>query len=347
LTTVYELYLCWFTSKYSAIDQDLKDDNIAINDEDRDHANKSESKLTKDSVETQLDAKLVPSHHRNLFSRMKKDDAVDSDETSKEKKTVIHEPQVIRPTAQRNTSFFGFKNMFDDPEARGISDPKLPFMNSAITPKFLQNESDPFGLNKNFFQRDMNRNNSITENIFTRYNRNVSNNSNISQGFMYQNFEMTPKSNKSINNLSKPTEFNLGGFSALAPGSQSLAGGLLNPILDRHQAQEKEKTVQLNLVVQGNSAFTNSRQGSTQTYNLDSLSSPIKLFAEKGRKIEIEVIDESNIVIRSKDGNGEITTGNTLKSKGSDNNSDTMKFGANGLPPRPLPGIEEMYKSKF
>lgn len=275
-----------------------------------------------------------------------KDDVIDSEESSKEKKPIIYEPQIIRPTAQRNTSFFGFKNMFDDSEGRGISDPKLPFMNSAITPKFLQNESDPFGLNKSFFQRDTNKNNSITENIFSKYHRNVSNNSNISQGFIYQNFEMTPKSNKSINNLSKPTEFNLGGFTGILPGSQNLVGGLHNLIPEKLQIQEKEKTIQLNLVVQQNSAFTNSRQGSTQTYNLDSLSSPIKLFAEKGRKIEIEVIDESNIVIRSKGCSGENTTGNTLKSKGSDYQSDLLKATTNRPPHKPLPGIEEMYKSK-
>lgn len=102
-------------------------------------------------------------------------------------KPIKYEPQAIRPTATKNPSFFGFKNMYEDHELRNLSNPKLPDYSNFIAPKFMFGESDPQGFAKSLYQSNLANASSFNKHLFmNRDKREISNNSNISHSLIFK-----------------------------------------------------------------------------------------------------------------------------------------------------------------
>lgn len=251
---------------------------------------------------TSVDTQLVPSTHRSLFRGMRNNDS-GSEDDSKDRPPKKYEPQVIRPSpSQRNPSFFGFKNVLEDVELRGLSDPRLSLFNYNPTPRFIPTDSDPRQLSKSIFQREMFKNNSLSKNIFlNRDERNLSNNSNISHSFMFNNFDMTPGSNKTIKNISRPTDYNFEALSILQANKSNGVPNMLNTQNTPFYIPEKEKNLLVNLVVQPSSMTQRLSTPLPSNINLASNTRPFNLYAEKGKKYVLEVLDDNTISIRNLD----------------------------------------------
>lgn len=279
---------------------------------------KSESKLTGDSLEPNVDPNLVTSKLRNMFSFMKNAESGDSNENSKEKRTPKAEPQIYRPVPtppQRTPSLSGFRMMIEDSDVRGISDPKLqnPFM-SGLT-RYAPNESDPHGFNKGFMQYEPPRN------IFaSRDARNMSNNSNISQSYMFHNFQ-APDSFKQEPNVSKPTEFNFDMLN-MGPTCTNNVANMWKSQMEKSTGQEREQKgagvlkdgamqsqhkVNISLSIQPGGM----QKTSTQRYTNPT---DIQLVAPKRSKIVLEIMENGDIQVTQNCDLNEIVVG-TFDSK--------------------------------
>jgi len=281
----------------------VKDRNTSIPTDDKDTIpNNAVHNKTAENADTPVDLRLVPSGHKKLFSMMKSNEGGDSDEERDKKKGIKYEPKAIRPlVGSRNTSFIGFKNNLDDGEFPKLSDPKGSLFSMSNTPKFLPNESDPQGFKANIFQKEAMKMNSFPRNYFMNNDeRNVSNNSNISNGYLFHNIDYTPGSYKNAMNTSKPQELNFENFNMPAPNT-SLAFNLMNSQGDRSQpfekvvAKELERSVKLNLTVKSTSQPF---EPTTREYDLLDRQLPIDLTAQKGMRLMIDVVDSGKISVR-------------------------------------------------
>jgi len=250
----------------------------------------SNEKVTK-KVEKYVDPKLVPDGHKNLFRALKNDGSGSSDEDLKGKKIPTFEPQAIRPTKMPSKQFFGFKNTFKDGEFQEHSNPNLMYPNYSIPPKFLfNNESDPQQMN-------------------------VSNNSNLTHSFMFQNFDFHSLPGKNKVNFSKPTDINVDYLNPPPkPNISNFTASMFPKSDSRPPVIEKDRNVQINLSIQGGSSLA-PHSAHTKLVDLNKLAEPLNIATMRGKKLTIEVQENGNLLISQCDSLGVVNTNNTSNPK--------------------------------
>jgi len=192
--------------------------------------------------------------------------------------------------------------MFKDGEPREHSNPNLQYANTSIPPKFLfNNESDPQGIN-------------------------ISNNSNLTHSYIFQNFDISQMSEKNgkVNNLSKATNMNLDFQNYLKPNISNFTNNLLhkNDINTRpnqdsndlRQSYEPDRNIQINLTVQ-NPHNSNPIHQNSKTIDLQSLNEPVNITTQRGKKLMIEVTENGSLVVNQLDNLSVFKTTNTSHSR--------------------------------
>ena len=193
----------------------------------------------KDKYSIKNETNLVPQRIRKLFSKMKdKEDVNIKGETKNSWAKVDEKPHIIIEKDNESpdsANEFMMKNSFARKEVSKFSD-----SNQFNKSKFFPEESDPAKFNYNQFlnvspHKKMN---------FHDGEREISNNSNLSHSFAYNNEDFAPFSNKNNMNLSRPTDLNFDTFNML-PNTTNFAWNMLNKIVD--QCQNHIKQIQFNV----------------------------------------------------------------------------------------------------
>lgn len=219
----------------------------------------------------------------------KEDLSVKSDSKSSlnkfdEKPNIIIEKDNESPDSARD---YLIKNTYSRKDVSQISD-----WNQFNKPKFFPEESDPAKLNYNQFlgvspHKKMN---------FNDGERQISNNSNLSHSFAYNNEDFAPFSNKNNMNLSRPIDMNFDTFNML-PNTSNFAWNMMNKIVD--YSQNHIKQIQFNVNYWKNNAKPDNELNSVQRIDIHSLNNWINLNFSANKRITIEMIDDSQMEIRT------------------------------------------------
>jgi len=130
-------------------------------------------------------------------------------------------------------------------------------MNYSIPPKFLfNNESDPHQMN-------------------------ISNNSNLTHSYIFQNFDANSISGRNKMNTSKPTEFNFDYQNQLKPNISNFTSNII-PKTDSRIPIEKDKNILISLTVK-NSMNMSHNPSVPQIIDLNKTSEPLNLSTQKGK----------------------------------------------------------------
>lgn len=231
----------------------------------------SDEKIPK-KTEKYVDPKLVPDGHKNLFRALKNDGSGSSDEDIKTKKIPTYEPQAIRPAKMPSKQFFGFKNTFKENDIQEHSNPHLMYQNYSIPPKFLfNNESDPQQMN-------------------------VSNNSNMTHSYMFQNFDFNSLAGKNKVNLSRPTDFNMDLRNPSRPNLSNFTSNMMPKSESKPPVIEKDKNIQINLTVLGGQHLA-PQNSNNRMIDLNKIAEPLSIATMRGKKITIEVQENGTLLI--------------------------------------------------
>lgn len=128
---------------------------------------------------------------------------------------------------------------------------------------------------------------------------NVSNVSGLSQGFAFQNFNLSSFQNNFGMNLSKPTDINfdklskvpnISNFTANMQNSSGVGSAFKNPV-----------NMAINLLL--NQPTTVHKQAVTQRFGINTSKGQINIPLERNKKLEIELVDDNTIQIKTVDKN--------------------------------------------
>ena len=131
---------------------------------------------------------------------------------------------------------------------------------------------------------------------FGKEDRNLSMNSNISQSCNLNNFDFNSLANRGAMELSKPNEINFENL-YVVPNISNFTNNMMNKLAESSNIKKPtQNQIQLNLKF--NSSPINFYPIPVQQYNINWVSTPINLNWERGKRIDIEMLDDSNIEIR-------------------------------------------------
>ena len=216
-----------------------------------------------------------------------------------------------------------------------IIDSKSPPLNTMIRTNFFKNESDPKNTPIGSLIKDQGYSIGMSKiHSFGKEDRNISINSNISQSYNFNNFDFGGYPNRGFMDLSKPTEINFENLFA-APNPSNFASNMMSKIKETTRTQPKFHPQQVSLNLKFHSSPMNFRQVLVQKYNINTVNNPININWEKGKKIEIEMIDDSNIEIRTVDKMNYSNVSNIIRNHAFENDMNVSYFGSNPLKLQP------------
>lgn len=166
--------------------------------------------------------------------------------------------------------------------------------NQANKGKFFAEDSEAKATN---YEQYLNVNHSPFKKInFQGGEREISNNSNLSQSFAYNNDDFAPFDNKNMN-LSKPTEINFDTLHNMVPTTTNFVTNMFNKMVDVSGSTSKH--VQINLNYTPNDTPSKNQPELCQKYDLNILSSALNLNINKDKKITIEVDEDGRLEIKT------------------------------------------------